>query len=185
MAFLLDTTVLIDVARGQRAVSAWFAAQDLDSLWLSTITVGELHRGLHQRLRAQPEALAAALGQLREDTLLPFEGRILSLDIAAAEIWGRLMGEGAARGQTPPTDDAKIARSRSVTGSRSSAQIPPISGRWQPSSTRAPPAAGRRTREPHEHLSSMTRPVAVAIRSAGKASGTICTSGSRGVRRMT
>ena len=109
MAFLLDTTVLIDVARGQRAVSAWFAAQDLDSLWLSTITVGELHRGLRQRLRAQPEALAAALGQLREDTLLPFEGRILSLDIAAAEIWGRLMGEGAARGQTPPTDDAKIA----------------------------------------------------------------------------
>ena len=109
MAFLLDTTVLIDVGRAHRGVSAWFAAQDLGELWLSTITVGELHRGLHQRLQQDPRALAAALGLLREETLLPFEGRILSLDIAAAEIWGRLMGEGAARGRTPPTDDAKIA----------------------------------------------------------------------------
>jgi predicted nucleic acid-binding protein len=109
MAFLLDTTVLIDIAREHEAVSAWFAGQDLGALWLSTITVGELHRGIHQRFLRRPKALAAALGQLREDTLLPFEGRILGLDIAAAEIWGRFMGEGAARGRTPPTDDAKIA----------------------------------------------------------------------------
>jgi toxin FitB len=109
MAFLLDTTVLIDVARGHEVVGAWFANQDLLALWLSTITVGELHRGVHQRWLHRPRALAAALSQLREDTLLPFEGRILGLDIAAAEIWGRLMGEGAARDRIPPTDDAKIA----------------------------------------------------------------------------
>ena len=102
MAFLLDTTVLIDVARGHEVVGAWFAGQDLIALWLSTITVGELHRGVHQRWLRRPKALAAALSQLREDTLLPFEGRILGLDIAAAEIWGRLMGEGAARGRIPP-----------------------------------------------------------------------------------
>lgn len=109
MAFLLDTTVLIDIARGNEIVGAWFAGQDLVALWLSTITVGELYRRVHQRLLRRPKALASALNQLREDTLLPFEGRILALDTTAAEIWGRLMGEGAARGRIPPTDDAKIA----------------------------------------------------------------------------
>jgi predicted nucleic acid-binding protein len=101
MAFLLDTTVLIGIARGHEVVGAWFASQDLLALWLSTITVGELHRGVHQRWLRRAKALAAALGQLREDTLLPFEGRILGLDIAAAEIRGRLMGKSGARTDAP------------------------------------------------------------------------------------
>lgn len=47
--------------------------------------------------------------RLRESTLQPFEGRILALDLKAAEIWGRLMGERSASGRTPATDDAKVA----------------------------------------------------------------------------
>lgn len=106
---MVDTTVLIDVLRGNAAVLAWLKAQQTRSLYVSAMTVGELYQGVHRQHAANPHQLAAALDDLRFDTLRPFSGRVLSFDRVAAEIWGRLMGEGMARGLVPPTDDAKIA----------------------------------------------------------------------------
>jgi toxin FitB len=109
LSLLLDTTVLIDVVRGNGTVKAWVAGQKLDSLYVTTVTVGELHRGLHHKFARDPARLAWALEHLRDEELGQFEGRVLSFDRAVAEIWGRLMGEAAARGRLPPADDAKIA----------------------------------------------------------------------------
>ncbi len=109
MSLLLDTTVLIDVVRGNATVKAWVAGQRLDDLYVTAVTVGELHRGLHHKFARDPTRLAWALDHLREEELGQFEGRVLSFDGTVAEIWGRLMGEAAARGRLPPVDDAKIA----------------------------------------------------------------------------
>jgi predicted nucleic acid-binding protein len=109
LSLLLDTTVLIDVVRGNATVKAWVAGQRLDDLYVTTVTVGELHRGLHHKFAWNPARLAWALEHLRDDELGQFEGRVLSFDREVAEIWGRLMGEAAARGRLPPVDDAKIA----------------------------------------------------------------------------
>lgn len=106
---LLDTTVLVDAIRGHPRTLSWLAVRNFDALTVSSVTVGELYRGVHYRHAAAPAQLARALERLREDTLKPFEGRILPFDHIAAEIWGRIMGEGAASGRLPPTDDAKIA----------------------------------------------------------------------------
>jgi predicted nucleic acid-binding protein len=109
MRYLLDTSVLIDVARNEPASVRWWQAQDARRLFTSTITVGELYRRAYQRHARDPEKLLRALREVAEVALAPFRGRVLAFDEAAAVIWGRLMGEGAARGRRPAIDDSKIA----------------------------------------------------------------------------
>lgn len=109
MPYLLDTTVLVDVDRGHAPTMAWIARQDAAELYLSAVTVGELVRGGCKKHRADPAARDRYLALLSERLSRAFPGRILSFDREAAEIWGRLIDEGAARGRRPPPDDAKIA----------------------------------------------------------------------------
>jgi predicted nucleic acid-binding protein len=106
---LLDTTVPIDLARKFAPIVAWVSRQRAAALHLSTITVGELVRGAHRAAVGSSERLAAELHQIHRDLLPRFGGRILPFDLASAEVWGRLVGEGEARGTRPPVDDAKIA----------------------------------------------------------------------------
>ncbi|HET6469501.1 MAG TPA: PIN domain-containing protein [Geminicoccaceae bacterium] len=106
---LLDTTVLIDVARRFAPTVAWVSRQRSAALYLSTITVGELVRGAYRAAAGSGERLAAELHQVHRDLLPRFGGRILAFDLASAEVWGRLLAEGEVRGSRPPVDDAKIA----------------------------------------------------------------------------
>jgi toxin FitB len=46
---------------------------------------------------------------LRQQVLPAFGDRVLPFDVAAAEPWGLLMGEGERQGAVPSNDDAKIA----------------------------------------------------------------------------
>jgi predicted nucleic acid-binding protein len=109
VSYLLDTSVLIDVARREPATVRWWQAQDTRNLFTSTITVGELYRGAHLRHARDPARLLSALREIREEALAPLRGRVLDLNEPAAVIWGRLMGEGEACGRRPPLDDSKIA----------------------------------------------------------------------------
>ena len=109
MTYLLDSTVLVDVGRRHGPTLAWLPRQRASTLHLPTITVGELVRGIHHRHGHDALYRARHLGQLAREIDQMFPGRLLPFDRVAAEIWGRLMGEGAARGRTPPSDDAKIA----------------------------------------------------------------------------
>ncbi|MFO1048218.1 MAG: PIN domain-containing protein [Geminicoccaceae bacterium] len=106
---LLDTTVLIDVSRGFRPTVRWVERQPLARLYLCSLTVGELVRGAYRRFASSPAVLTDELHHLRTGLLQRFGARVLGFDAEAAEIWGRLMGEGEARGARPPSDDAKIA----------------------------------------------------------------------------
>jgi predicted nucleic acid-binding protein len=108
-ALLLDTTVIIDVLRGFAATERWLLRQRMSELSLSAITLGELLQGIHHQHRQDRASLARALECLRKEMLAPFQGRILAFDAACAEIWGRIIGEGAAAGRAPSTDDAKVA----------------------------------------------------------------------------
>lgn len=107
--YLVDSTVLVDLARGHVPTASWWAAQRTHALFVSTISVGELYRGIHKRYGPDPVRLALELRQLASQTLAPFGSRVLVFDAVMAERWGQIMAEGAARRRTPPTDDAKIA----------------------------------------------------------------------------
>ena len=111
MSYLLDTNVLSELRRKQPqpSVRAWFAERPRHSLFLSVLTLGEIRKGI-ERLTD------AARRQPLQDWLdveLPryFWGRVLPVDAATADRWGRLQGSA---GRPLPAIDSLPQRVRST-----------------------------------------------------------------------
>ena len=109
MNYLLDTCVISEVVRKRPApeVVSWLAAQDEDHLFVSVLTLGELHKGI-ARLddSARRSTLEAWVdGDLRRR----FDGRVISVDPAIAERWGRIAGAAERTGQVIPVIDGLLA----------------------------------------------------------------------------
>ncbi|MCZ8131728.1 MAG: type II toxin-antitoxin system VapC family toxin [Steroidobacteraceae bacterium] len=106
MSYLIDTNVVSELARPRPApqVSHWFDTVADDALYLSVLSLGELRRGV--------ELLPA--GKRREqlrhwlERELPawFGARLLPLDAAVADTWGRLQ---AKTRRTLPAIDSLLA----------------------------------------------------------------------------
>lgn len=103
--YLLDTNIVSETRRSRPnpGVVDFFTAADKDALYLSVLTVGELHKGVEARRRSDPAA-ASLLADWARGIELDFADRILPIDLAAARHWGLLS---AAR--TCPTVDTLIA----------------------------------------------------------------------------
>lgn len=111
MSFLLDTNVVSEIRRGRDPyVRAWAnGVEDID-LHVSVMTLGEIRKGielLRSRDPIQAEVFANWLGELHTR----FAERIVPIDVAVAEEWGRLNA-------TMPrnTVDSLIAASARVRG---------------------------------------------------------------------
>lgn len=92
MKFLLDTNVIAEIRKGARAnanVRSWFAALDPEAILLSVVTIGEIRRGIENVRRRDPVATRALERWLRR-VLTDHRDRILAVDLAVAEEWGRL-----------------------------------------------------------------------------------------------
>jgi predicted nucleic acid-binding protein len=90
--FLLDTNVIAELRKGTRAnanVRSWFAALDPDDVGLSVVTIGEIRRGI-ESVRRRDGAAARALERWLRRVLAEHADRILDVDLAVAEEWGRL-----------------------------------------------------------------------------------------------
>ena len=93
--YLIDTNVISEARKGLRAhpgVREFFsraAADDL-SLYLSTVTVGELRRGVELIRFRGDAAQAALLEHWLGGVLQEFADRVLPFDAEAAHVWGRL-----------------------------------------------------------------------------------------------
>lgn len=109
MPFLLDTTVLIDVVRGFAPTVRWLAERSMADLYISAITVSEIHLGAWQRHPRDGHARDAELGRFEAGPLALLADRVLAFDRQSAVLWGRLLGEGAAAGRRPAKGDAQIA----------------------------------------------------------------------------
>lgn len=92
MSYLLDTNVISELRKGDRAdpgVVAWFGGLADEEIYLSVLTIGEIRRGIESvRGRDPASALAldswlARLGEAHRDRILP-------LDRAISEEWGRM-----------------------------------------------------------------------------------------------
>jgi len=90
--YLLDTNVISELRKGDRAdanVRAWFGELGEEEIYLSVLTIGEVRRGVESARRRDPEsatALDSWLARLAE----AHRDRILPLDRAIAEEWGRM-----------------------------------------------------------------------------------------------
>ena len=109
MSYLLDTNVVSEWVRPSPdpGVVAWLDEVDEDRVFLSVVTIAELRHGI-ERLPpgARRERLAAWL-----DEELPrrFEARILPIDEAVANAWGRIVARGEASGRPMHAMDAFLA----------------------------------------------------------------------------
>jgi predicted nucleic acid-binding protein len=89
---LIDTNVISEVRKGTRCdkrVSAWYAAIADSDLFLSTLALGEIRKGV-ELARPRDAAKAVALERWLQAVVSAFEGRVLGIDNAVADQWGRM-----------------------------------------------------------------------------------------------
>jgi hypothetical protein len=92
LSYLIDTNVLSELRKGPRCdprVAAWFAALPADEVFLSVLVVGEIRRGIEQIRRRDPRSARVLETWLRR-LVAEHADRILPVDEAVAEEWGRL-----------------------------------------------------------------------------------------------
>ena len=106
MKKLLDTCTISEMKKSKPdpKVTDWiYRAADVD-LYLSVVTVGEICKGIEKQ-RAKNVDDAQRLTEWLENLKTHYAARILPLDLAAAQIWGRLMAQFPSSG----VEDAQIA----------------------------------------------------------------------------
>ena len=106
MSYLVDTNALSELRRKtpDANVAAWFAHRPPVTLYLSVLTLGEIRKGVEgvtDTVRRQ-----ALTDWLETDLPVFFIGRILAVDDAVADRWGRLV---AAAGRPLPAVDSLLA----------------------------------------------------------------------------
>ena len=91
--FLLDTNVVSELRReGRRnvGVSNWYAGVQYENLFTSVLVMGEIRKGIARLLLRQDYRQAEILEVWLEASRNFFAGRILPVDVAVAEVWGRM-----------------------------------------------------------------------------------------------
>lgn len=92
MSYLIDTDVIAEIRKGSRcniSVTAWYGSVSGDDLFLSTLTLGEIRTSV-ERVRFGDPKQAEELSRWSVDVALAFKGRVLGIDDAVAEEWGRM-----------------------------------------------------------------------------------------------
>lgn len=95
MLYLLDTNVFREIQKGDGGhvnVRAWLETVDDADLRLSAMTVTEVRRGII-RLSKRKAGAARELAERFDALLDAYAGRVVEVDRAVADEWGRLQGE--------------------------------------------------------------------------------------------
>jgi predicted nucleic acid-binding protein len=113
VTWLVDTNIISEVRKGPRchpAVAAWWACVNDRDLFLSTLTIGEIRKGV-EGVRARDPDKARALELWLHGVVEAFGRRVLGFDAAVAESWGRISAI-----RSVPVVDALLAATASVNG---------------------------------------------------------------------
>ncbi len=92
MNYLIDTNVISEVRKGNRCdanVARWYDGISDGSLYLSVLILGEIRKGV-EKARTRDPARARALEKWLAEVGTAFGERILSVDRAVADEWGRM-----------------------------------------------------------------------------------------------
>ena len=91
--FLLDTNIISEVRKGQRSdpsVSNWYAGVSESQLFISSLTIGEIRKGIELARRRRDVDQAEALETWLQAVIQRFSGRILTVDTEEADTWGQI-----------------------------------------------------------------------------------------------
>ena len=106
MSYLIDTNIISELRRKDcnPGVVSWFADRPVTTLHLSVLSLGEIRKGIESLPNSKRRL--ALCDWLEVDLPAFFSGRILLVDQAVADRWGRLLGRIK---RTAPAIDSLIA----------------------------------------------------------------------------
>ena len=109
MRYLLDTCVISELAKPEpnEKVVSWVTQNDEENFYLSTLTFGELHKGI---AKLTPSKRKENLLQWVEHDLKDrFKTRIIDITLKVAKQWGETQGISESQGRPMPAIDGLIA----------------------------------------------------------------------------
>jgi len=92
VTYLIDASIISEVRKGARCdphVSAWYASIADEDLFLSTLVLGEIRKAI-EIARPRDAGKAAALERWLREVGAAFDGRLLGIDNAVSDLWGRM-----------------------------------------------------------------------------------------------
>lgn len=98
--YLLDTNIISNVTkpRPSEALAAWMAEQADEDLFIASLTVAEIRRGILAKPAGAKRKELERWFSGPEGPQALFAGRVLPFDEKAALVWARLMAGGTAAG---------------------------------------------------------------------------------------
>ncbi|WP_372014426.1 type II toxin-antitoxin system VapC family toxin [Tistrella mobilis] len=109
--YLLDTNIISNVVKPEPSepLLAWWAEQRDDDLFISSLTIAEIRRGILEKPRGRKRDALDAWFAGPEGPQSLFAGRVLPFDDKAGLIWAHLMAEGKGVGRPRSGLDMIIA----------------------------------------------------------------------------
>lgn len=109
--YLLDTNIISNITKPapSESLMAWMADQIDENLFIASLTVAEIRRGILEKPAGRKRDRLDAWFFGPEGPSALFAGRVLPFDERAGLIWARLMAEGTAKGKPRSALDAIIA----------------------------------------------------------------------------
>ena len=108
---LLDTNIISNATKPapSDALVAWMAGQADEDLYIASLTVAEIRRGILEKPAGKKRRDLERWFSGPEGPQALFAGRVLPFDERSALVWARLMAEGMARGRPRSPLDMIIA----------------------------------------------------------------------------
>lgn len=108
---LLDTNIISSVTKPtpSPALITWMAEQADEDLFISSLTVAEIRRGILEKPAGRKRTELELWFSGPHGPLALFAGRVLPFDEKAGLIWARLMADGKAKGRPRSPLDMIIA----------------------------------------------------------------------------
>jgi len=107
--FLLDTNVISELVKPKPddRVRRWIEETDESILFLSVLTLGEIRKGVERLRSGRRRGRLESWPQV--DLPSRFQDRVLPIDVAIADRWGRVSAIAAAKGKPVPVMDGLLA----------------------------------------------------------------------------
>jgi toxin FitB len=108
---LLDSNIISNVTKPapSEALVEWMAEQSDKDLFISSLTVAEIRRGILEKPAGKKRRELERWFSGPEGPQALFAGRVLPFDEKAGLVWARLMAEGSAKGRPRSPLDMIIA----------------------------------------------------------------------------